>query len=77
MVVLFLKKTVVGTQWPAMTQVEEKLKEDRQMKLSKNRDNDDPTAGLMSMMKEMYQQGESRFLSYFAFRKLFVRFARF
>ena len=56
MVVVFLAKSDVGKSWSHLTAAEKKAKEPKfNPKLSEN---DDPTAGLMDLMKQMYEEGD-------------------
>jgi len=54
-IVIFLAKKKVGTKWSHMTTYEKKAKEPRIPKLDQN---DDPSAGLMDMMRQMYEDGD-------------------
>lgn len=56
MVVVFLAKCDVGKSWSHLTASEKKAKEPKfNPKLSEN---DDPTTGLMDLMKQMYEDGD-------------------
>lgn len=54
-IVIFLAKKKVGTKWSYMTGYEKKANEPRVPKLDQN---DDPSAGLMDMMRQMYEDGD-------------------
>lgn len=54
-VVIFLAKAVSGFSWSHMTSSDKKAKEPKLPKFEKN---DDPSAGLMDMMKQMYEDGD-------------------
>jgi len=64
MVLVMLKKKKEGTKWQCVTKTEKQLKamrEEKQMssKPEKTEEaSDDPTAGLMGLMKKMYQDGD-------------------
>jgi len=56
MVVLYLKKRNVGQEWSFVTEAEKKAKEPKSTpKLDKE---EDPQAGLMNLMKQMYDEGD-------------------
>lgn len=55
MVVVFLAKSKPGSTWSHMTGSEKKAKEPKLPKLGPE---DDPSAGLMDMMKQMYDDGD-------------------
>lgn len=63
MVTVYAKKVKEGTKWSHLTSVEHKLKtiKDNQLKDSADDDIDtkDPSAGLMNIMKKMYQSGDA------------------
>ena len=54
-VVVFLAKKKVGNRWSHMTTFEKKSSEPRVPKFDNS---EDPSAGLMSMMKQMYEDGD-------------------
>ncbi|KDR16863.1 calcyclin-binding protein [Zootermopsis nevadensis] len=54
-VVIFLAKKKDGIKWSHMTTHEKKANEPRLPKLDQN---DDPSAGLMDMMRQMYEDGD-------------------
>ncbi|PSN41902.1 Calcyclin-binding protein [Blattella germanica] len=54
-VVVFMAKKKVGTKWSHMTSFEKKATEPRVPKVESN---DDPSAGLMDMMRQMYEDGD-------------------
>ncbi|KAJ9600900.1 hypothetical protein L9F63_000943 [Diploptera punctata] len=54
-VVVFLAKKKVGTKWSHMTSFEKKASEPRVPKFDSG---EDPSAGLMSMMRQMYEDGD-------------------
>ncbi|XP_046984855.1 calcyclin-binding protein [Schistocerca americana] len=53
--IVFLAKKSPGANWSHMTSVEKKASEPKVPKLNHS---DDPSAGLMDMMKQMYQEGD-------------------
>lgn len=53
--IVFLAKNTPGMNWSHMTSVEKKASEPKVPKLNPT---DDPSAGLMDMMKQMYQEGD-------------------
>ncbi|GIY35708.1 calcyclin-binding protein [Caerostris darwini] len=55
MVILFLKKTSTNT-WPCVTETEQKVKDLKTPKMDTQ--DEDPGANLMSLMKQMYQDGD-------------------
>lgn len=61
-VVIFLKKVQEGKKWAYVTATEKQLKEAREAEkmkdFSKDKNEDDPSAGLMNLMKRMYQEGD-------------------
>jgi len=54
-IVIFLAKKKVGTKWSHMTAYEKKAKEPRIPKMDQS---NDPSAGLMDMMRQMYEDGD-------------------
>jgi len=56
MVVLYLKKKNFGQQWSFVTEAEKKAKEPKAT--PKKEKEEDPGAGLMSLMKQMYDEGD-------------------
>lgn len=54
-VVVFMAKAKIGTHWSHMTSSDKKAKEPKVPKFEKN---DDPSTGLMDMMKQMYEDGD-------------------
>ncbi|KAK7864686.1 hypothetical protein R5R35_010948 [Gryllus longicercus] len=54
-VVVFMAKSKIGSSWSHMTSSDKKAKEPKLPKFDKN---DDPSAGLMDMMKQMYEDGD-------------------
>ncbi|XP_069697784.1 calcyclin-binding protein [Periplaneta americana] len=54
-VVIFLAKKKVGSKWSHMTMFEKKAHEPRIPKLDQS---DDPSAGLMDMMRQIYEDGD-------------------
>lgn len=54
MITIFLKKNKVGETWPDLVFGKQKEK----MEMPKMDENADPQAGLMSMMKKMYEEGD-------------------
>ena len=54
-VVVFLAKTKVGSKWSHMTVFEKKASEPR---LPKFDNTEDPSTGLMNMMRQMYEDGD-------------------
>ncbi|XP_063232665.1 calcyclin-binding protein [Bacillus rossius redtenbacheri] len=54
-VVVFLAKKKVGTSWSHMTGSEKRAQDNKMPKLDSS---EDPTAGLMDMMKHMYETGD-------------------
>ncbi|XP_076436372.1 calcyclin-binding protein-like [Babylonia areolata] len=57
MVLVMLKKKATGKTWAYVTEQEKKSKEMKKPNLSKD-DDSDPSAGLMSMLKNMYEDGD-------------------
>lgn len=57
MVVLFLKKTNTGDNWKHLKRADKDAAEKPKF-APKAEDNADPSAGLMSMMKQMYEEGD-------------------
>ncbi|CAG0882861.1 unnamed protein product [Cyprideis torosa] len=58
MVVVFLKKSQVSHTWSVLTKVEKKLKDEKDLRVKQPRNTDDPSASLMTLMKDMYDQGD-------------------
>jgi len=60
MVVVFLKKVSEGNKWSFVTMTEKMLNDQKAIKTMKDDKPDaaDPTGGLMSMMKKMYEDGD-------------------
>jgi len=59
MVVVFVAKEQQGSTWSSVTADEKKLKDAAAPKVDPNAANsDDPNAGLMSMLKQMYESGD-------------------
>lgn len=57
MVVIFLAKSNAGQNWSHVTAAE-KEKAEKKNEIPKPDDNDDPSKGLMNMMKKMYDEGD-------------------
>jgi len=57
MVVIFLKKEDVGVKWSHLKKVDKETA-DKPKFTPKAEDNADPSAGLMNMMKQMYEEGD-------------------
>jgi len=56
-ILLMIKKKDVGKTWPSVTELEFQDKEKNKPKMDDKAD-DDPNAGLMKMMKQMYETGD-------------------
>ncbi|XP_059620227.1 calcyclin-binding protein [Phlebotomus argentipes] len=61
MIALYLKKVKPGKKWDCLTSTEKKVKDSKNSAFSMDDDADskDPSAGLMNMMKKMYESGDS------------------
>jgi calcyclin binding protein len=62
MVAIYLKKSKEGVKWDYVTTIEKRIKEKKANDLTDSADvenNDDPGAGLMNIMKKMYQSGDT------------------
>lgn len=59
-VVIALKKESEGNTWGHLTDAEKKVKEQKEAKLDANKDaeSSDPQAGIMNLMKKMYDDGD-------------------
>ncbi|XP_003743098.1 calcyclin-binding protein [Galendromus occidentalis] len=56
-IVILLKKKKSGN-WPFITKTEKNIKEARDAKFKPEIESDDPSKGLMSMMKKLYEEGD-------------------
>lgn len=60
MVAIYLKKATVGKNWSHLTSTEKHLKEIKDSAFKDDLEStSDPSAGLMNMMKRLYEQGDS------------------
>lgn len=60
MVSLFLKKGKEGTKWECLTVTEKRLKDHKSHMFKKSEeDKDDPMGGLMKIMQQMYETGDT------------------
>jgi calcyclin binding protein len=61
MVVIYLRKAKEGVKWDYITTIEKRIKDKKANELGENADveSNDPGAGLMNIMKKMYQSGDS------------------
>jgi len=59
-IIISLKKEKEGTNWGNLTEVAKKEKEKKDMDLDSKKDMDtsDPSAGIMNLMKKMYDEGD-------------------
>jgi len=59
-IIISLKKEKEGTNWGNLTEVAKKEKEKKDMDLGSKKDMDtsDPSAGIMNLMKKMYDEGD-------------------
>jgi len=59
-IIVSLKKEKEGTNWGNLTDVMKKEKEKKDMELDSKKDmnTDDPSAGIMNLMKKMYDEGD-------------------
>lgn len=59
-VIIALKKEKEGNTWEHLTDADKKVKEQKDAKLDANKDVDsaDPSAGIMNLMKKMYDDGD-------------------
>ncbi|KHJ92423.1 SGS domain protein [Oesophagostomum dentatum] len=58
MLVVMLKKKNEGKKWEQLTKLEYDEKQKRKPKFDDKAMEDDPQASLMSMMKQMYEEGD-------------------
>ncbi|GAB0094719.1 Calcyclin-binding protein [Sergentomyia squamirostris] len=61
MIAIFMKKVQQGKTWDCLTSTEKKVKDSKNSAFTELDDDDakDPSAGLMNMMKKMYESGDS------------------